>query len=404
MNHRERVLTALRHQEPDRVPIDFGGTVDSTILAVAYQDLRKHLGLNPSTTRVNDIYQQTAVIDDDVRQALDIDVAPVFFEPTEWRMGTLADGSPTELPAEFRPQIQEDGSRLLINVDGNIVARMPKGGPYYDPVFAPLADATNVNDVEKHSDHIINYDTPSHLDMGLEELALQTKTLRETTDCALVGFFGGHLLQAGQVLRGWETFLMDLLVNQELAHAILERLLEANIARFEHYAATVGPYLDVMLFEEDLGMQDRPLMRPDTFRKMLKPYMKSLFGFAKSKCDAYLLLHTDGAVAPLLPDFIEMGVDALNPVQVSATGMDTRTLKKEFGQDIVFWGAGCDSQAVLPFGTPQEVGDEVKRRIDDLAPGGGFVFAPIHNVQAGVPAENTVAMFRTAKEYGIYQR
>jgi uroporphyrinogen decarboxylase len=402
MNHRERVLAALRHQEPDRVPIDLGGTVDSTIMAVAYQDLRAHLGLEPSTTRVNDIYQQTAVIEEDVRQAFAVDVMPIFHEPNAWREGTLADGSPAELPEKFRPQMQEDGSRVLIDSEGNVVAKMPKGGPYYDPVYAPLAAATTISDVEKHIDDIVNYDTPSHLDKPYEELAQQAQTLRESTDYALVGFFGGHILQAGQVLRGWEGFLMDLLVNQELAHAIMERLLEANIARFEHFAATLGPFLDVVQFEEDLGMQDRLLMRPETFRTMLKPYMAKLFGFAKSKCDAYLLLHTDGAVAPLIPDFIEIGVDALNPVQVSAAGMNTKALKDQFGHDIVFWGAGCDSQAVLPFGTPEQVAEEVKRRIDDLAPGGGFVFAPVHNVQAGVPATNTITMFQMAREYGRY--
>jgi uroporphyrinogen decarboxylase len=184
---------------------------------------------------------------------------------------------------------------------------------------------------------------------------------------------------------------------------MMDRLLQANLERFEHFAATVGKYLDVMLFEEDLGMQDRPLMSPKTFRTMLKPYMKKLFEFAKSRCDAPVLFHSDGAIAPLIPDLIEIGVDVLNPIQVSAAGMDAQTLKKEFGKDLAFWGAGCDSQSTLPFGTPQDVADEVKRNIDDLAEGGGFVFAPIHNVQAGVPPENAVTMFRTAREYGVYR-
>lgn len=404
MNRRERVLTALRHQEPDRVPIDFGGTCDSMIMAVSYQELRRHLGLGPSTTRVLDIYQQTAVIEEDVRQALGADLMPILNEPDEWREGTLADGAPAELPAKFRPQLQEDGSRVVLDAAGNVVAKMPQGGPYFDPVYAPLADATSVRDIEKHMDQIVNYDTPGHLDKSYEELANKAKALREDTDYALVGFFGGHILQAGQVLRGWETFLMDLLVNQKFAHALLEKLTEAHLQRLERYAATVGQYVDVIHFEEDLGMQDRPLMRPSLYRKMLKPYMKKLFSFARSRCDAYILLHTDGAVAPFMPDFIEMGVDAVNPVQVSAAGMDTKELKQEFGRDVTFWGAGCDSQAVLPFGTPKEVADEVKRRIDDLAPGGGFVFASIHNVQAGVPLENTVAMFKTAREYGVYHK
>jgi uroporphyrinogen decarboxylase len=174
----------------------------------------------------------------------------------------------------------------------------------------------------------------------------------------------------------------------------------ANVERFARYAETVAPYVDVIQFEDDLGMQDRPLLRPELYREVVKPYHARLFGFAKARSDAYLMLHSDGAVAPLIPDFIDMGVDILNPVQVSAAGMDTKRLKRAFGDEIVFWGAGCDSQRVLPFGTPEAVRDEVRRRIDDLAPGGGFVFAPVHNIQAEVPAENVVAMFEAAREYG----
>lgn len=404
MNHRERVLTALRHQEPDRVPIDFGGTSDSTIAAMAYQGLRRELGLAPSTTRVLDVYQHTAVLENDVRQALGVDVMPVFDEPNEWRHGTLSDGSPAEFPARFLPELEPDGSQVVRNAAGNVVLKMPKNGHYFDSVYSPLASATRIADIDEHLDQIHTYDTPAHLDKNYEATAKKAKELRETTDYLLVGFFGGHILQAGQSLRGWETFLMDLVTNKKFAHALMEKLTEAHLRRFERYAASVGRFLDVIHFEEDLGMQDRPLMRPSLYREMVKPYHKELFVFAKHHCDAHILLHTDGAIAPFIPDFIEMGVDAVNPVQVSAEGMDPKWLKREFGRDITFWGAGCDSQAILPYGTPEEVADEVKRRLDDLAPGGGFVFSPIHNVQTGVPPENIVAMFRTAREYGVYRR
>ena len=403
MNHRQRVLAALRHQEPDRLPLDLGGTGDSTIMALAYQDLRACLGLRPSTTRVLDVVQQTALIEEDVRQELDVDVAPIFDEPREWRPGSLSDGSPAELPAGFRPHQAADGSRVVTDAAGHILLKMPPRGYYYDPVYVPLADATSVHDIERHLTAIVTYDTPAHLDKSYEELAAQAQALREHSDYALVGFFGGHILQAGRVLRGWETFLMDLLVNKAFAQALMDRLLAAHLERLERYAATVGPYLDVIHFEEDLGMQDRPLMSPAVYREMLKPYHQKLFERARELCDAFILLHTDGAVAPFIPDFIEMGVDAINPVQVSAAGMDIRKLKREFGRDIAFWGAGCDSQTIVPFGTPAQVADEVKRTIDILAAGGGFIFAPIHNVQPGVPAENTVAMFRTAREYGVYR-
>ncbi len=402
MSHRDRVIKALDHEEPDRVPIDFGGTGDSTISALGYQALRKRLGLGPGVTRVQDISQYTAVIDEDVREVLDVDTAPVFGEPEEWRSDTLTDGTPAQFPARFRPRLQEDGSQVVIDEAGTVVLKMPRGGYYFDTVHSPLADATGVEDIERCMAQIEQYDNPSHLDKHYEDLAVKARELRENTDYLVVGYFGGHIFQAAQSLRGWETFLYDLLTDRKFAETLMDKLAEVNIRRFEQYAATVGRYVDIVHFEDDLGMQDRPLLSPSLYRQVVKPYHQKLFGFAKSSCEAYLLLHTDGAVAPFIPDFIEMGIDALNPVQVSAAGMDTRDLKREFGRDITFWGGGCDSQTVLPLGTPAEVADEVKRRIDDLAPGGGFVFGPIHNVQPAVPTENTVAMFDAVQHYGRY--
>jgi len=318
-------------------------------------------------------------------------------------VGALPDGSPAEFPARFLPQVLDDGSQVVFDEAGNAVFKMPKNGFYFDPVYSPLAGTSAVNEIEKYADYIENYEMPFYLDKSYEELAKKAKEVRDSTDYLLVGFFGGHIFQAAQSLRGWQTFLMDLLANRKFAEALMDRLCEANMKRFEHYAETVGKYVDVVELEDDLGMQDRPLVRPSLYRRLVKPYHRKLLSFIRSRCDAHIFLHTDGAVAPFIPDFIEMGVDILNPVQVSAGGMDTRKLKKEFGQDIAFWGGGCDTQSVLPFGTPEEVADEVKRRIDDLAPGGGFVFASVHNIQDGVPPENIVAMFNTAREYGVYQ-
>jgi uroporphyrinogen decarboxylase len=434
MNHRDRVLAALSHQEADRVPLDFGGTGDSTISALSYQTLRRRLGLKPSVTRVQDVFQYTAVIEDDVRQAMGIDTAPVLDEPLEWREGTLRDplgdapgrsatlsaasrgaprptrrslrvlrdGSPALFPARFLPEALPDGSQVTRDAQGTVVLKMPAGGLYFDPVHSPLARATSARDIDDCLGEIEGYDRPAHLDMEYEALAERAKALRENSDYLLVGFFGGHIFQAAQSLRGWELFLMDLMTNRAFAEALLDRLVEANIRRFERYASTVGRYVDVVHFEDDLGMQDRPLLRPQLYRDAVKPYHAKLFAYARASTDAYLLFHTDGAVAAFMADFVEMGIDAVNPVQVSAAGMDTRELKREFGREVTFWGGGCDSQTVLPLGTPGEVADEVKRRMDDLSPGGGFVFSPIHNVQADVPVENVVAMFDTARTCGQY--
>jgi uroporphyrinogen decarboxylase len=281
---------------------------------------------------------------------------------------------------------------------------MPARGFYFDSVDSPLARATEPREIDAQIARIEDYDRPSHLDMSYEQLAKVAQDLHENTDYLLVGFFGGHIFQAAQSLRGWETFLVDLVTNRTFAEALMDRLAEANIRRFQHYADTVGRHVHVIHFEDDLGMQDRLLLRPELYRRLVRPYHERLFRFVKSHCPAYLLLHSDGAIAPLIPDLIEMGVDAINPVQVSAAGMDTGQLKRDFGQEISFWGGGCESQTVLPFGTAQQVADEVKRRIDDLAPGGGFIFGPIHNVQPEVPAQNTITMFMTAREYGIYHR
>jgi uroporphyrinogen decarboxylase len=403
MNHRERVLTALRHQEPDRVPIDFGGTVDSSVSAFSYQALRRALGLPPSVTRVQDVYQYTAVIEDDVRRALGVDTAPVFDLPVEWQRKALPDGTTAELPARFRPQRQDDGTQVVFDAAGTVALKMPAGGYYFDPVHSPLAQATSIREIDRYLGEIERYDQPSHLDQGYEELARLAKALWEETDYLLVGYFGGHIFQAAQSLRGWETFLIDLLTNRSFAEALMDRLVEVNVRRFEHFARTVGRYVHVIHFEDDLGMQDRPLLRPELYRQAVKPYHARLFGFARANSGAYLLLHTDGAVAPLIPDFIEMGIDALNPIQVSAAGMNPRDLKRAYGKDIAFWGGGCDSQTILPFGTPQMVADEVKQRLDELAPGGGFVLSPIHNVQAGVPVDNILALFQAAREYGVYR-
>jgi uroporphyrinogen decarboxylase len=402
MNHRDRTLAALRHEEADRVPFDFGGTVDSTISAFGYQGLRRALGLAPSITRVQDIYQYTALIDEDVRRALGVDTYPILDQPVSWRAGVLPDGTPAAFPDRFRPEARPDGSQVVVNGAGTVVLKMPADGFYFDPVHAPLADATGVVDIDRHLDAIATYDRPDHLDLSYEALAEEARRLCTETDYLLVGFFGGHIFQAAQALRGWEQFLVDLLADHAFAEALLDRLAEANVERFARYAATVGRYVDVIHFEDDLGMQDRPLLRPSLYRRTVKPYHARLFGFAKANCDAFLLFHTDGAVAPLIPDFIEMGIDALHPVQTSAAGMDPVALKRDFGADLAFWGGGCDSQTVLPFGTEADVADDVRRHLDALAPGGGYVFAPIHNVQAGVPPGNVVAMFDTARAYGKY--
>ncbi|MBE9565260.1 MAG: hypothetical protein IMF16_00725, partial [Proteobacteria bacterium] len=214
--------------------------------------------------------------------------------------------------------------------------------------------------------------------------------------------FQSHLLAAGQILRGFEAFMMDLVLDPKLADALLSELVDTYCQRADQLFPALGDAVDVVLVNDDLGIQTGPMLSPDLYRKRIKPHQKRLFAHLKASSGRPLLVHTCGSVRWAIPDLIEIGMDALNPVQVSAAGMESAGLKRDFGRDITFWGGGCDTQHVLSRGSVQEVEEEVKRRIADFAPGGGFIFCQVHNVQPEVPPENVVAMLEAANEYGSY--
>ena len=277
---------------------------------------------------------------------------------------------------------------------------MPAGGFYFDPAGAPLADCSTPADLEKHRAAIESVDLPFYWDEPVAATAARAKQLHSQTDRAVVFNFCCHLLHAGTGLRGYEQFLCDMLAEPELAGALLDMLTAAYLKRIDRYAPALRGSVDVVLFNDDLGTQQGPLVSPDVYRALIKPRQAKLFGYAKKAFGAPIAFHSCGAVAEFIPDLIEAGVDALNPVQVAAVGMDSKRLKREFGKDICFWGGGCDTQKVLSRGTPAEVREEVRRRIGDFAPGGGFVFTQVHNIQPDVPPENVVAMFEAVKEFG----
>ncbi len=377
------------------VPIDIGGTDSSTLTGVAYNRLRQYLGLGGST-RIWDIVQQVALIDQDVRQALGGDVVGIHPEPAQWRPGTLPDGSLCEVPAKFQPLQQPDGSEVVLTDEGEVRLARRAGMFYFEPVYAPLADATCSADLAKGAKYIEKYDWPDLWDLGIDELAAHTKKLRHTSEYFITGNVYDHVLAAAQDLRGFANFMMDLVINKPLAHALMERLVDAHLARFERYLP-VAQQCDLIVVNDDLGTQQGPQMSPDLYREMVKPHHVRLWGTIKQLSGKPLLLHSCGSIYALIPDLIEIGVDALNPVQVSARDMDTARLKREFGRDLTFWGGGCDTQYVLPRGTPEEVEAEVHRRVEDLAEGGGFVFCPVHNIQPDVPPENIVACYQAAR-------
>jgi len=397
MNSRERVLTALQHKEADRVPLDLGAMLSTGITGMAYNKLKSYLGLRDGRTRMYDLGQQLAEPGPDILRRIGADVLPLFVsDPKRWKPSTLPDGSPCEVPEGFNPETLPDGSQVLRDDQGHIVSQMPKDGYYYDSVYSPLAGVSTVEELDQYPSYWPIDETT------LADLHARAKDLYENTEYALMLNGGGGIYEPAQGLRGWDVFMMDLASDPAFAGALLDKLVDANIQRLEQILPAVEGYVQVIQVGDDLGMQDGPQLSPRLYRKVIKPRHQRLYRYIKEHSSAYLFLHTCGSVYPFIPDFIEMGVDILNPVQVSAKNMGSRKLKQEFGKDIVFWGGGCDTQQVLPFGTPAEVREEVKRRIGDLAPGGGFVFNQVHNIQVGVPPENIVAMYDAVREFGAY--
>ncbi len=399
MTSRERILAALAHKEPDRVPIDLGGTESSGMTAVAYANLCEHVGVN-DVPRVFDVFQQVALVSDEVRRRFHIDTQPLAFEPSIWSDEALSDGRRGLGPALWQPETCADGSRLVRTDDGTITAAMPAGGFYYDSAWCPLASVTSARELDAFARAFEEYDRPVFLDEGWDAMAKRARALHTGGDHCVVANLALHLLAGGQGLRGYERFMMDLVADEALAEAVLERLLETYLGRVDVFAEKMAEWVDVVLLNDDLGTQSGPMLSPATYRKRIKPLQARLFEHVKRRTGKPILFHSCGSVYRFIGDLIEVGVDALNPVQVSAADMDSRALKREFGRDITFWGGGCDTQTVLGSGSPEEVRAEVKRRIDDLAPGGGFVFTQVHNVQPNVPPENVVAMLEAAYEYG----
>ncbi|MBN1956006.1 MAG: methyltransferase [Anaerolineae bacterium] len=398
MNSRERVRAALAHQEPDRVPIDLGGSLVTGINAVAYRRLKKHLGLDDGPVRLSDALLQLAEVEEPVRRRLGVDVIGLpRWEPLpglrrgRWRLWTLPDGSPALVTAGFAPQATTGGDLLLRTADGAVSHWMPAGTWHFVPRDAPLAEVA-LGDLERFEPARIS-------DRELAFLRQLARQLRQETDYAILGWFGGSLLEGAQFARGWVRFMADLKREPKFAALLVEKLARAACADLERYLAAVGEFVDVVGFGDDLGVQAGLQISPATYRALFLPYHRQLYSLVHERSDARVFLHSCGSVYDLIPDLIAAGVDILNPLQTSAARMEPQRLKREFGEQLVFWGGGCCPQQVLPWATPQEVAADVRERLQVLAPGSGYVFAPVHDIQPDVPPENVVAMYDTVQHW-----
>lgn len=397
LTSRERVLKALRHEEPDRIPIDFGGMASTGIMAIAYARLKEYLGFSTGQIRVFDIGQQLAEVEPEILARFGVDVISLEnslakAQPDRWKPWKLPDGTDCQIPAELDLRLDVDHGGWRIWEGGRPTQRMSADSYYFRQIFHPLAEAHTSAELNKIPNMVIS-------DEKLQTLEKHAKTLSANTDFAIMANFGGSLLEAGQSLRGWGQFMMDLAGGGSFAEDLIGRIIEVQMTNLSLFLEAVGDDVQIIQFGDDLGAQDRPQMSRKMYLEYFKPGHTRLFQYVHQHSDCAVFMHSCGSIYSLMPDLIEAGVDILNPVQTSAAHMAPQRLKAEFGDQIVFWGGGCDTQQVLPNATPDEIARHVTERIEIFGPGGGFVFNQIHNIQANIPPENIVAMFDAVRNY-----
>ena len=372
MTHRERVLRALNHEETDRVPIDFGGTYTTTIYYAAYDRLKEHLSVEHETAVYSKV-RRLAVPHESVLQRFDVDTRMLALGPYEGDQREIDDSTYLdEWGVTWRKA--QDGHYLY--VDGPFF-KLRKPGP-------ALLDGFDWPDP----------DNPGYY-RGLKQRAQE---LRRHTDCAIILNMPVGVVHQGQFLRGFGDWLKDLYRNRPFMERLLEGIADWWVQVAENALDIVGDEVDIVFLGDDLATQLAPLFDPEIYRELIKPHHRRMIRAVKNKAEVKLLFHSCGAVSPLIGDLIDIGVDAINPVQVTAKDMEPARLKEQFGDSIAFWG-GISSQSVLPFGTPEDVRREVRRMIDIMGEGGGFVLNSVHNLQNDVSANNIVALFDEARRY-----
>jgi len=397
MTSRERVLKAIHHEEPDRLPVDLGGMASTGIMAIAYARLKEHLGYSSGEIRIFDMAQQLAEVEPEILSRFGVDVISLGNSlgeaPSEfWKPWVLPNQIPCQIPANIDVRPDEDNGGWLLWEYGIPMQRMSTSSIYFSEIFHPLAEATTTEELQLFPRPIVSDD-------DLKFLEMRAKALYENTEFAIIANFGGNILEAANTLRGFSRFMMDLGKGGTFVEDLIGGIVETQFSNLTQYLEAVGKYVQIIQFGDDLGMQDRPIMSRGMYQKYLMPGHQKLFQHVHQNSKCSVFLHSCGSIYPLIPDLIAAGVDILNPVQTSAKNMDPVQLKTDFGDQITFWGGGCDTQHVLPFASPDEVANHVRERVKIFAPGGGFVFNPIHNIQADVPPASIVSMFDTALEF-----
>jgi uroporphyrinogen decarboxylase len=375
MKPRERVLAALEHEEPDRVPLDFLGGVSSITLQ-AYVKLKEYLGLAWEGEKY-DFWNVMITIDPEILRLFGIDFRKIGLN----------------LPAGWKPKIYPDGTFL----DEWGLKRKPSPDGLYNEIVPTLVGVIEKEDIDNHPWPDPN--APGLVD-GLEREAKELEKAGWAVGAAPVG---GGIFEISWWLRGFTNFVRDLYTNPDIALYLLDKVTNVQISLFDILLGEIGDYVVMVQVGDDLGSQTGPVIPLSLYRKYIKPYHKKLCDFIHKRTDAKIMIHSCGSVEPFIQDLIDVGIDILNPVQPLAKGMDTKILKEKYGDKICFHG-GIDTQKVLPYGNSKEVKEEVIKRIRDLAPNGGYILAPSHNIQVGTPPENVVTMYKVAQKYGQYKK
>ena len=405
MTSRERIVETLNHREPDMLAIDFGGMRSTGIHAVAYNRFVKYLGFELSPPRLYDVFQQLAEPQMEVMERLGGDVVqahqmcPAFGISIAdgWKRAVLPDGSPVMAPEGFDPECDADGNEYIWT-NGIRWAMKPNGGLYFDQIAHPYEHCRREDDV----DHIPIATWSEH---ELDFLENEIKTLHRTTDKAILVPFGGNVFEAGQLDFGYETFFVNLVAEPDLMHYYFNRITNVYMKNLESLLARVGRLVHAVQFGDDLGTQQAGQISVQTYRDMIKPYHARQYQYVRNHYPtAKVFLHSCGAVASYLSDLIDAGVEVLNPIQLSAAGMDPAALKRTYGNVLSFWGGGSNTPVTATKGTQSDIRRETQALIDIFAPGGGYVFTQVHNIQPNVPPENILAIYDTALEYRAKQR
>jgi len=410
MNSRERILSSINHRQPDRIPVDLGATPSSGISVVAWHNLVKYLGIKNPVNHVYDVIQEVTQPEMNLLDHFGVDVIDVgrFFNraPGYWQNLELIKGFPGLYPKWFNPQRQPDGSWLVAGKTGEFIGKMPAGATFFDQLVFPYVNTypDNYKNISRDMLRVTwgGFGFPPFDRIDEKDF---WKTLRETileerkksNKAFLIGV-GCNLFEWGTFLRRMDNFLMDLYLDPMNVHKLLDNLLEMHLDFLSKVCKSVGDLVDIVKFGDDLGTNTGPFMPPEIYNEFFGPRHKILCDYAKANSSAHTMLHCCGGIYELIPELIKAGFEIINPVQINAVNMEPEKLKKEFGNELTFWGGGCNTQSILNLATPKQVKEHVKHNIEAFSKGGGFIFTTVHNIMPDVPPENIVAMYEAVRE------